>query len=376
MIRILHLADFHLGWQPSYLDAEKRAIRLKERDELLTKAVDYAINPVNEIDMVLIAGDLFEDYSPPTPLVRYVTNELQRLTGAGIFLATVPGNHDEITYSDSVYRRHNDNWPGLLVTNPMPELVISLEIKGVSVNLYALAYTGGLTNPGRITSFPRADVPGLHIGVFHGSLDWDGVADRSLPLRSGHLSAAGYDYAALGHYHSFSEKKIGRGSAVYPGAPEFKSFKDSGVAHLTVAELSEGDLRIIKVPLAVRNNQVVKVDLSRFDDFDSFLNHCRQFSDTGSMTLLQLMGAPPFPVIISDIYTALNDWFFYLDIEDESYYFSEDFLKNVSGELTVRGSFARRLKEREREDMSERDKKVLKQAMVIGLNALQGSERG
>lgn len=68
------------------------------------------------------------------------------------------------------------------------------------------------------------------IGAFHGSLDWEGLGDRSLPLSSTKLADAGYKYIALGHYHRFSSKVVGNGLAVYPGAVEFKNFSDPGEA--------------------------------------------------------------------------------------------------------------------------------------------------
>ncbi len=87
-----------------------------------------------------------------------------------------------------------------------------------------------------IEQFPRVDEDGVHIAVFHGSLDWD-AGDRSLPLLSDALATAGYDYIALGHIHKPSEHKVGTGLAVYPGAIEGKSFSDLGVGQFTVVSI-------------------------------------------------------------------------------------------------------------------------------------------
>src|SRR5690606_42061096 len=64
--------------------------------------------------------------------------------------------------------------------------------------------------PTRRSSDLRLDRDGVHLAVFHGSLDWD-AGDRSLPLMSPALAAAGYDYIALGHIHRPGEKKVGPG---------------------------------------------------------------------------------------------------------------------------------------------------------------------
>ena len=133
--------------------------------------------------------------------------------------------------------------------------------KGTGVHIYSLAYTGGVTRPGSIKSFPRINAPGIHIGAFHGSLDWEGLADRSLPLDSSILAGAGYDYIALGHYHRYMEKKVGSGKAVYPGSVEFKSFNDPGTGFLTVAEYTGNQNRNCLFQCAA---SISKFDLSTF----------------------------------------------------------------------------------------------------------------
>ncbi len=98
------------------------------------------------------------------------------------------------------------------------------------MHVYGLAYTGGLTADAaaHCTNFRGWIGDGVHLAVFHGSLDWD-AGDRSLPLMSAALAAAGYDYVALGHIHRPGEKKVGPGLAVYPGMVEGKGFSDPGV---------------------------------------------------------------------------------------------------------------------------------------------------
>ena len=93
----------------------------------------------NGIDLVIIAGDLFETHTPEPALIEHVLSKLRQLDNAGIPVITVPGNHDEITYHNSVYRQYGTGrtWPGIC-SNPMPELVFRHEIKGVPVFIYSL----------------------------------------------------------------------------------------------------------------------------------------------------------------------------------------------------------------------------------------------
>ncbi len=376
MIRILHLADLHLGWEPAYLPEEKKKIRRNERDQLLKKAVDFALFPENNIDAVFIIGDLFEKYSPPPPLVKEVLRQLDRLLQGGKELFTVPGNHDEITYRDSVYRKHRDEWPGVLVSNPMPELVVSKKINGIKLHIYSLAYTGGLTRPHAIDSFPRKDEAGLHVGAFHGSLDWQKLADRSLPLNSSLLAKAGYDYIALGHYHRHLEEKIGKGIAVYPGSVEFKNFHDTGTGHFTVMEYPGDRINIEKYPVDRRQHLFKEISLSDISDREELIKLCRKLSDPQAMVHLKLSGNPRFAIDTEKLAEELEPYFFYLEIDNSARFFAESFLKSIAQEPTVRGAYVRRFQEKQKEVASEREQKVLKRALLKGLTALEGKEKG
>jgi exonuclease SbcD len=376
-LRLLHLADLHLGWEPRYLSDEKRKIRRRERDRLLEKAVDFALSPQGNIQAVLIVGDLFEEYCPEEPLVKEVMEQLHRLTKAGLLVVTVPGNHDEITYRESVYRRHGEQWPGELVRNPGPALCVSKQINGVALHLYSLAYTGGLTRLLSQDALPRADAPGLHLGAFHGSLDWEGQPERSLPLSSAQLAAAGYDYIALGHYHRYSEKKVGSAKAVYPGAVEFKSFSDPGSGHFTVAEFRGENVEIEKVyPAHLRLHQFRELEISSFAGLQEIGESCRKFADPEAMLHLTLSGTPRFSFYEDQLAEALEKDFFHIEFRNAVHYFAEGFLESVAREPTIRGLFVRRLQESQKTAASAREEKVLELALLKGLAALEGSGFG
>lgn len=375
MIRLMHLADLHLGWEPKYLPDDKKRIRRRERDQLLQKAVDFALSPKNGIQGMLIVGDLFEKYKPEDTLVRETLRQLSRLTAQGMMVVTVPGNHDEITYRESVYRTQGDNWPGTLVTNPMPSHCLSRVIQDTPVHIYSLAYTGGITKASAIDVFPRLDEPGFHIGAFHGSLDWEGLGDRSLPLTSAKLAGAGYNYIALGHYHQFSSKTIGNGIAVYPGAVEFKSFSDPGSGHLTVCCWDGMNVTLEKTSVDLRPWQSLTLDISLINDYSALKSNCLSYADPEKILQLSLAGTPRFHINGELLLDELESAFFYLELNNSAQYFSDDFLDVISNEPTIRGLYVKRIRQRLAKTDDDQGKKVLEQAMLQGLAALEGSER-
>ncbi len=373
MIRLLHLADLHLGWESRTMPDDKSRILRKERDKILEKAVDFALQPGSKIDGVIIVGDLFEKYNPEEALIRETLRQMNRLIQSNKLCVTVPGNHDEITYHNSVYREYGKNWPGFLITNPMPEHCFSVTIHDTLVHFYSLAYTGGLTKPYAIASFPYNGEDGFHIGAFHGSLDWE-VSDRSLPLFSNVLASAKYDYIALGHIHQFTEKQVGWGKAVYPGSIGFKSSTDAGTGFFTVVEWNGSMVKVEKVPVDVREYKKIEVDASLFNDSEHLLAELQKHNNPNLIATLVLHGVPQFEIDEELLIQMLERNFFYLELLNESDFYSDRYLENIASEQTIRGYFVRRMKLRIEDIDDEKERKLLENALLKGLQALEGGK--
>lgn len=391
-MRVLHLADLHLGWSPSFM-GNLQEERQRERDSLLKRAVDYVLSEKGAIQMVIIAGDLFETHRPNPVLEEAVIKDLRRLTDNGIEVVTVPGNHDEISYHDSVYRQRAGDWPGILVQNPQPQCIAQLQINNIPIYLYSLAYTGGLTKPVMdATCLPKAgDTSGVHIGIFHGSLDWD-AGDRSLPLASDALASAGYDFVALGHIHKYQEKKKGKTQFLYPGAIETKSFSDPGAGFFSVVNInvdSGAGTRFItleKIPVpGVRRCFQDTLDLSGLASEEEVLSRIRGLADRGageelgatadcaSIRQIRLTGVPVFLVDPERLRSLASDSFYFLDVADETAYLAPGLLNSYANEQTVRGFFVRRMMAELNEAADDQSRKVISIAMLKGIAALTGT---
>lgn len=87
-MRLLHTSDWHLG--QNFMGKSRQAEHLALLDWLLTTA------DTQQIDAVLIAGDLFDTGTPPS-YARELYNELVvRLHAAGVSLILLGGNHDAV----------------------------------------------------------------------------------------------------------------------------------------------------------------------------------------------------------------------------------------------------------------------------------------
>src|SRR5512135_918335 len=103
MLRVLHTADVHLGAR--HADLGDQAAAQRERQFAAFRAsVDLAI--AEKVDLVLIAGDLFDSNVQPRRSVERVAAELKRLVDARIRTVLIPGTHD-VYDKASIYRAYD-----------------------------------------------------------------------------------------------------------------------------------------------------------------------------------------------------------------------------------------------------------------------------
>jgi exonuclease SbcD len=86
-MRLLHTSDWHLGKR---LDDFSR---MEEQQAVLQEIVDIAEQ--EQVDAVLVAGDLFDTFNPPTEAVEIFYRTLKRLSNNGRRpVIVIAGNHD------------------------------------------------------------------------------------------------------------------------------------------------------------------------------------------------------------------------------------------------------------------------------------------
>ncbi len=372
-MRLLHIADLHLGWEPAF-PGELAAQRAGERNSLLERAVDFALDKRNEIRAVTIAGDLFETHRPSRAVLEPALRQLQRLVQGGVFLLTVPGNHDEITYHDSVYRAEAARWPGVLVQRPMLGEAARMECEGKIYVFYSLAYQAGLTK----TSPPLAEFPrgqgDYHIGVLHGTVD-RGTADRSLPVSGEAVAGSGYDCLALGHLHSHSARFLGDTFTVYAGASEAKSFADPGTGCFTVISLGES-AAAVSYPADCRPCLTKEVELNFCRNEAELVAAIQNLAERKSMLRVILKGQAAFIVDADKIHAQCSPSFYFLQLDSEGVYIDFEHLRRLAGEPTILGLYVKNLLSRMDEAADEEQREVVRRALLRGVGSLGGGVRG
>lgn len=271
---VLHLADLHLG-----IEAYGRrdpgtglSTRLLDALRCLDEAVTYAITEA--VDLVVIAGDVYDRPDPDPACQREFGARIARLSREGIPVVIVLGDHD----LPALRERANGLAPltsleveGVTVCR-VPE-IFTMETGAGAIEIAALpaAATADLVSTGERASLSSQQAVGLQRQRLAERIaNLDGAREGALPsillahlevegasagseadladlmvhrapsLGGETLAETGFDYIALGHLHSYQDLSPGaKGpSIVYAGSPDRLDFGDERVAKgFVVAQL-------------------------------------------------------------------------------------------------------------------------------------------
>jgi exonuclease SbcD len=243
MLRLLHTADVHLGAR--HADLGEQAAAQRERQFAAFKAaVDLAI--AERVDIVLIAGDLFDSNTQPRRSVERVAAELKRLVAASIRTVVIPGTHDVYDRA-SLYRVHD--LAAMAGSTVDDDLVTVLTPDRPSVHLTAcdvvihgpvFATKRAPYSPLRDLKVTPGEVAKWNVGMLHGSLAIPDRTDRDeVVVTRAEIEATGLDYLALGHWHSAQQGKAGSTTYAYSGAPEPVAVTQDGAGKVLLIALDE-----------------------------------------------------------------------------------------------------------------------------------------
>ena len=224
MLRLLHTADVHLGARHADLGEEASAQR-ERQFAAFQASIDLAI--AEKVDLVLIAGDLFDSNTQPRRSVERVAAELKRLVEAKIRTVIIPGTHDVYDRS-SVYRTYDlgamagttaDDDFVTVLTPDRPDVVLSTCDVVVHARVFPTKRAPhSPLNDLRVQGDDRAT---WHVGVVHGAIAISGKTDADdVVIGRDEIGASGLDYLALGHWHSAQQGTAGGVTYAYSGAPE------------------------------------------------------------------------------------------------------------------------------------------------------------
>ena len=242
MIKILHTGDVHLDSPFSGLDPTSAEVRRNELRAAFTSMFHYA--RTEKVDMILIAGDLFDAGFVTRETLALITREAAN-TPCPIIVS--PGNHDSVSES-SVWRR------GIFPPNVHIFTKGELEhfdFPSLNVRVWGWAFTSPKMEASPLTGKSVRDVKDgegmINILCAHGDLT--SARSTSCPLTVREIEQFGAHYAALGHIHNPMEYTD---RIAYCGCPEGRSFDETGHKGALVVAIDGDSISTQKVRFSKR----------------------------------------------------------------------------------------------------------------------------
>lgn len=382
MIKVLHTGDLHLDSPFSGLDIKKSELRRREQRSLFVSLMSYV--RTSEIDLLLIAGDLFDYGFVSRETISTVIREFENSPNCEIVIS--PGNHDP--YNDkSVYAK-----------NVFPKNVhifkddsfSRFEFPSLGIDVYGYAFTSQTLRHSPIAgkSVERADR--FNILCAHGELG--GGASPYAPISQGDLAALECDYCALGHVHNGGDIEMIKGESGidvcygYSGCLEGRDFSETGAkGAITIDIPASADIdsnsenspvRFKRVRFSGKRYEVESVDITGAHDIDDVEDAVRMLIadkkyDGDSLLRIILTGSVSPSFVITDDLDGENFGVFYIELKNETVpLFDNDTLMS---DITIRGEFYRRIKPF-LENGSPAERETAAKALRYGLAALSGDD--
>ncbi|KOF22215.1 serine/threonine protein phosphatase [Ensifer adhaerens] len=271
--RFVHTADLHL-------DSPLRSLALRNADlaeivrgatrQALVRIVDLCL--AEEVDALLIAGDLYDGSQTSMNTALFLAGELRRLDEAGIRVFIIRGNHDaqsqvtnELTLPPSVH---------VFKGRSKAVLAKTLE-RGRDVYIHGMSFASPHAPESLLPSFQMPAVDAINIGMLHTSLAGSAGHDLYAPCSVADLQAHGFDYWALGHVHQ-RQVHASEPFVVMPGMPQGRDINEAGSKGVTLVTVTdEGRFSIEERAIGLATFERMNLDLTDVSDWGDMLDAVR-----------------------------------------------------------------------------------------------------
>ena len=206
-MRILHTADWHLG-----KSLEKRS-RIDEQRKFLDDFIEIAKE--NDIDLVIIAGDIYDSSNPPAIAEKMFYDTLKKISDNGKrLILIIAGNHDNperLVASAPLAREH-----GIIMILYKDMDSDEERIKSYSDRVFSLFDS--------LKDNYREDTINLLVSHFYAMGSEEGGSERSIQLGGSYIVNCECfpkeaQYIALGHVHKPQLVPGTNKKARYSGSP-------------------------------------------------------------------------------------------------------------------------------------------------------------
>jgi DNA repair exonuclease SbcCD nuclease subunit len=369
MLKILHTADIHLGAKFSGLGNKGAS----QREQLRATFKNVIATAINErVNIVLIAGDLFDANQQPQRNIDLVIEQFNLLNQNNIPVCLIPGTHDSLD-SSSIYRKVDFEGKCSNLKIFADENISCKEYHGLDLTVYGKPNLSNRSYISPLKGLKPSTSTKFHIAMAHGSFYIpEKIAEDDHVFRLEEVKVSGMDYLALGHWHrvySCSEKP----PAWYSGPPEWIPDQREKGAVLLVSLSDSGEVKVEPKKIGLRDYGEVEIEMNEIQDLAKLKVRISGGANQNLVRRATLKGLRDAELIINleELETELGEKFFHLSVMDKSHPKSGEVTEDE--ERLIRNRFIK-LMRGQIESSEGEEKDIAENALQYGIALLDGKE--
>ena len=358
-MKFVHIADMHFDSPFTTLSdiGNLGEIRRLEQRNVFKKVIEYIKQ--NEIPLLFISGDLYEDEYIKESTIEYINNLFKEIPNTKIFIA--PGNHDPYI-KNSYYNKFNWNENVKIFGSKIEK--IELE----NINIYGYGFDDFYCINSGIENIELDIRDKINILVIHSTLNGASIEEKQYnSISEKMLVEKGFDYVALGHIHKTNYKD--GINIIYPGSTISNGFDELGEHGMIVGDIEKDKLDLEFINLDNRQFREIELDCTNIYTIEELIEEINNLKlENNDLYKLILIGSRNFEISIYNIYKyeinekiikIKNNTKIKLDID------------KMSNENTLIGLFVKELDAKIKNCEAEEEKEILENAIEIGIEALK-----
>ncbi|MEZ0538000.1 exonuclease SbcCD subunit D [Caldicellulosiruptoraceae bacterium PP1] len=301
MLKIVHTADLHFGVTTySKETPDGLGSRVLDYFKTFTQIKDFIYE--NNVDILLITGDIFKDREPNSTLRNKFYKEVLELSQRGVICIIIPGNHDmhpfeikdhniktlqifdlenvyimDKNFQELIIEKNNQKVRFISIPYPYPERILTLlDKKNISEEEMSLFFSNYIEQKINNMLESSPDIPtiiGAHLTMSEATVG----SERGIMLgRDIKVSLSAFlnpkiSYVALGHIHKPQILNAKEPLISYCGSPDILDFSEiSDKKGFMYLEINENKLIYSFINTKVRPFFEIKINLTEFDENENY----------------------------------------------------------------------------------------------------------
>lgn len=360
-MKFIHIADMH--FDSPFVNLSDKDImgdlRRLEQRKAFKKVIEYIKE--NDIKYLFISGDLYEHKYVKKSTIEYINNLFKEIPETKILIS--PGNHDP-KIKNSYYNKFewNDNvkiFGSKIEKVELPE-----------VDIYGYGFDDFYCTDSGIENFEIENKNKINILIIHGTLDGASIEEKQYnSMTKKMLKQKGFDYIALGHIHKRDYNSEENQNIVYPGSTISLGFDELGEHGMILGEIEKESVNLKFIPLDEEEFIEINLDISDLFSVEELIEKINSLKiEENQYVKIILIGNRNFEINIYELLKFIENKKI-IKIKNKTKLGYD--LDKIINETTLKGLFAKEMKEKLNDITDAEEKEVIEKAIEVGFEALE-----